>query len=556
MEDDEKKATSISKPEWVPLVMNSIKTRFSMTDEQFDELCKALIAHRALIAGGFILQAVVPQGQRDRTNEFIYNKGDIDIYVPIKETPLFIEKIFTPAIFGTPHQFKGVLATLYCRSFLRRNGIRDVKTYRLKDSEDSIQIDLMSVRNRRSPIQVVSNFDLTFCQIWFDGESVYATHPEHIETRSGLLQNDYVETYATGNEFLRNRIKKYKKRGFIINFDHSPDTSMIMDLKLNPFNVSTIPGRQCHPDSSQDSTLRHALCRAILKKFHYRKNLGDKVHYLFAIPDCSKDYKIYNGDDPMYLTSSNTSRRAHFSYGNIRIDNNVHRSMLPYEGYDSDDEESLVAYRKNPNTKWLDIDYQKDVTYMYINSFSAHETVLDTATNILGEDDTDNITRIVRTCTTLYTVYDDMVNRKHNYRMREYGKKFSSYGFFKERFNLWKELFESMLPKGEDSRGRKGPLLFLHKHDENQGITPESLKEYIIETRKNSEDELLKCFIPGCDYVLTQTEQNFLLNDSPFSRNNLAGGGRKRKNRLKHTFRRSTKEVPRTHFSVSLKRSK
>ena len=74
MEEDEKKNVPVSKPEWLPLVKNSLKMRFSMTDEQLEGLCKALIDHRALIAGGFVLQAVIPEGQRNQINDQIFQR--------------------------------------------------------------------------------------------------------------------------------------------------------------------------------------------------------------------------------------------------------------------------------------------------------------------------------------------------------------------------------------------------------------------------------------------------------------------------------------------------
>jgi hypothetical protein len=80
-------------------------------------------------------------------------------------------------------------------------------------------MDIMSVRNSKSPLEVVQNFDLTFCQVWYDGKNVFATHPDHIVQRVGYLQGDYVKLFMAKNEFLKKRLEKYTQRGFEIRFD-------------------------------------------------------------------------------------------------------------------------------------------------------------------------------------------------------------------------------------------------------------------------------------------------------------------------------------------------
>jgi hypothetical protein len=74
----------------------------------------------------------------------------------------------------------------------------------------------MSVRHKRSPLQVVQNFDLTVCQTWYDGRDVYATHPEDIQNMTATLQGDYVRVLLQGNRFLRKRMEKYNTRGYEI----------------------------------------------------------------------------------------------------------------------------------------------------------------------------------------------------------------------------------------------------------------------------------------------------------------------------------------------------
>jgi hypothetical protein len=463
---------------------------------------------------------------------------------------------------------------------LRRNGIRSVKTYTVNypGGMSDIHIDLMSVRNHRSPIEVVTNFDLTFCQIWFDGEAVYASHPQHIETRNGLLQRDYVETYLSGNRFLKNRIEKYIRRGFNIQFDHAPDPSTLIERALTtspPHNRHSYIRRKvtCFPDSSEEEALTHSVRRALLQKFHLRKRHGEDVHYVFAIPCYHRDNKVFSGNDSLKWSSSGVrhiERQQPFPH--------LRNTLLPYEGYDSDDEESMIAYQKDPSTEWSDTDYQKDVTYLYVNSLSVYDNVMNTAIYLLHtgdvadmedkmgelEDALYKLQSVVPTHTTLYDLYSSMA-RKIKDRKLMYNS--SSYlttlqGMY-QKYNMWRKVIESMLPQGEDMFGRKGPLLLLHQHDTSQGITPESLKEYIEKTKNGSEDKLKTCFVPGCDKKITLVEQECVMTANPFkhllpeNKSEQAGGKRKhRLNRLKRTFRQAAKGHFSTRFSVSLKQSK
>lgn len=77
-------------------------------------------------------------------------------------------------------------------------------------------IDIMIIHPDYPLSSIVTNFDLTFCQIWYDGKSVHTSHITDIQTKSGSLQPDYIKTYAEGNGFLERRIDKYRKRGFSV----------------------------------------------------------------------------------------------------------------------------------------------------------------------------------------------------------------------------------------------------------------------------------------------------------------------------------------------------
>lgn len=175
--------------------------------------------NKAIIAGSSVLNPLVE-------NSSIW-KSDIDIYVPIPNDKT-VHDLFrhNPALIESAierYGLQNVKSSSYCSSFMKRNGIRTVVKYHTRqpgvDRWDQLDIDIMAVRKRTNPLNVVQNFDLTFCQVWYDGVDVWATHPSHITEKKGLLQGEYVPIYLTGNQFLRKRMQKYVDRGFRVGAD-------------------------------------------------------------------------------------------------------------------------------------------------------------------------------------------------------------------------------------------------------------------------------------------------------------------------------------------------
>jgi hypothetical protein len=167
----------------------------------------------AVLAGGSVLSAVINHPVRD-----------YDVYVPNKNASKFIEGLMPLIYMSEEFKKEGncriIQASSYCESFLRKNGIRRIHTFGANVKQFGMQldapIDIMAVRNRRKVLDVVTNFDLTFCQVWYDGTSIYASHPEHIRTRVGYLQGDYIPLFIMGNRFLRHRVAKYTNTTYTI----------------------------------------------------------------------------------------------------------------------------------------------------------------------------------------------------------------------------------------------------------------------------------------------------------------------------------------------------
>ena len=201
-------------PEWLPLVRTALTARIGA--ERLTILDGLLQECGAVIAGGSILKSVVAWNPEPAAvaGASVDTPNDMDIYVPIRTVSRFIDRMFTATdpmfAVGT---YSVITANRYCTSFLRKNGIRRVHTFKLPENAT---IDIMSIRNRRTPQQVVTNFDLTFCQVWYDGAKVYTTHLDDIRTKRGSLQEDYIQNLRDANIFIRNRIKKYIARGFTV----------------------------------------------------------------------------------------------------------------------------------------------------------------------------------------------------------------------------------------------------------------------------------------------------------------------------------------------------
>ena len=196
----------------VKKINNALSTRLrhEFITENFNTL---LIETGALLAGGFVLSALNDEMDRD---------PDMDIYVQEsqaeKVTNFFLEHGYDIANLH--------MAPAYDQSFFRKNNIISRValtqwTPRLRIQErNPKQVDIMIIPDKIEPRKVVTNFDLTFCEIWYNGSEVKGTNVEKSLLKEGKLRKEYQEALLVYfNPFILRRIEKYTKRGYKISYE-------------------------------------------------------------------------------------------------------------------------------------------------------------------------------------------------------------------------------------------------------------------------------------------------------------------------------------------------
>ena len=124
-----------------------------------------------------------------------------------------------------------VIASEYDLSFFKKNGIK----FKIEVFINNFKCDIMILNKKRKVLDVVSNFDLTFCQLWYNGSKFSGTHLKDISNKIGYLNPDYLESLIKNNYFILNRIEKYKKRGFDI-YNVAGDIS---NIDISKFHLSS-----------------------------------------------------------------------------------------------------------------------------------------------------------------------------------------------------------------------------------------------------------------------------------------------------------------------------
>jgi len=181
---------------------------------------ETLVKYKAVIAGGLILSTISPHSEKEDP------KQDIDLYVNLKHAKECIYRLIELG-FELSGQH---MAPVYDDSFMFKNNILARVAF-CHGSSRHPPMDVMIIKDDTSVESVVTNFDLTICQVWYDGISVRASHWDDITSKHGSLQPEYHKSYSSGNRFIHQRIKKYVRRGFEIDTPEfvEPEKAELLD---------------------------------------------------------------------------------------------------------------------------------------------------------------------------------------------------------------------------------------------------------------------------------------------------------------------------------------
>ena len=492
----------------------------------------------AVIAGGSILRAVSPWNVEKlpgrNTSSFAPEVNDLDIYAPVRSTPRLIDGLFTneetPIISDRDAADVKVLpASNYCESFLRKNGIRRVHTFKVLPAigVGAIkEIDVMSVRHRRSVQQVVTNFDLTICQIWYNGVKVYATHPQHIREKKGTLQSDYVISLMRGNKFIRNRLQKYMKRGFSISVE-----GMAENFELLPTDDYFCKrGENRFRSRKQKPEFWNKWYASVATKWlsqSYNIPFGAVIKYNPAIPDSqTPSNNIFVPLAQNYPYSSPTDQAGL----NIIVKRNYSYKALAKEsfwdnykdtGYDSEDYEDernrnalAVLFMKSfyPDINW---ENQPELSFhLAMNKFLENQMLPLKYKNF---DRDVMFLRKVNSGFTLGTFYYKYKGLLRLFDDRDYS--LTSLYMTPEVLNLYVSVLVN-----QSIRIAERPLQFsdswsrvydIHTHPLKAGISADKLNEHLRRYKKFPKDDI-PCYWKDCGKKITLSEIHYILGPKDF----------------------------------------
>ena len=158
---------------WNPWPERMEDTVYGIFGDKFADFNDALISAEALVAGGSVLAPYIDG-----------RISDIDIYIHASKAEEFVEVLKKEL--GYYFVSNGnYIAPAYDQSFFRKNNI--LARFRLFSGLYTY-IDIMIIPDDITLLSVVTNFDLTFCEIWYDGKTVSAVDPAGILAKTGMLK--------------------------------------------------------------------------------------------------------------------------------------------------------------------------------------------------------------------------------------------------------------------------------------------------------------------------------------------------------------------------------
>jgi len=177
-------------------------------DEYWHKLNEYIKHSNAIIAGGAVLAAY---------SDDVVN--DLDIYIHVSKTVDFVNKLVDDGTYELALE-GNYLRPSYDQSFFRKNNILARFSFNTVSRAKFPVIDVMIIPDEIPLLNVVTNFDLSFCEIWYDGYYVKAVDAKGVLTKTGTLKKDYTDKLLLDlNRFTVKRLKKYIKKGYVISYD-------------------------------------------------------------------------------------------------------------------------------------------------------------------------------------------------------------------------------------------------------------------------------------------------------------------------------------------------
>lgn len=200
-------------------IFDTEKLQMIYTDLINLNFASILIENEAIVAGGSLLHLIELANKYDNNlDEIIDNFSelytDTDIYVNKRNAANLIQNLLN---IDYNIKISPIVACPYDQSFFYKNKILGL--FRLKHRYVGDYIDIIIIDDEVSVQQVVTNFDLSFCELWYDGRSMYSYNKEDVINKRGILKPDYVNSLIKHfNKFILKRIEKYSKRGYNISY--------------------------------------------------------------------------------------------------------------------------------------------------------------------------------------------------------------------------------------------------------------------------------------------------------------------------------------------------
>jgi len=494
--------------------------------EGAEKLCNLLQETGALIAGGSVLQAI----QDAEVNHAVIKEQDIDIYVPVQNAKAFfaafvrdpVTAILKPYTTSDQHRIleRSYKSALYCKSFLQKNGIKkvynfikrqykaiDVRGTRRVTETGRSEFDVMIVRNRRTPLQVVNNFDLTFCQTWFDGKNIYASHPEDIRQKSGTLQGEYVDLFLTGNKFLHHRVNKYGMREYKIALDKQTEGKDIV-----PHVRST---RLLCKRRDDDELMKHWSSRVLLSWFlkirdnitQHRDNMPPNIRHdnILIVP-------------LQYLGNRQKIKQQDLFGGSGR---GIHSTND--DGYDSED------YVENPSL--YDIIYNQFLTERKPTDLVPIPAEPNDETKALLFHRGANKLLEIAMWPNIYNYHSDTLGR-----LLELSESYEERGLSRESFDravlYYKELKARCIRKGTSFITQEDDVEVydLHEHPMEAGISAEDLEGYLEHHITDVDKSQVPCYYKpnpanhadpvNCKHTISLSEVKYIVSQDFYEKYN------------------------------------